>query len=87
MQQIARRLHFVSTKLIRFINNEGVDVLIDFEIMAIVSYCKIDNFTEQFYNDPEHLHLYLEPKPLALDHVFDRLVVRSSFIKSEQALS
>lgn len=56
-------------------------------MMAIVSYCKIDNFTEQFYNDPEHLHLYLEPKPLALDHVFDRLVVRSSFIKSEQALS
>jgi len=46
VQLVARRLHFVSKRLIRYINNEGIDVLIDFKMMTIVSYCKLDNLSD-----------------------------------------
>jgi hypothetical protein len=87
VQLIAKRLHFISKKFIRYINKEGIDVLIDFELMTIVSYCKMDNFTDKFTNDPAHNHLYLEPKTLPQDYVFDRLVVCSSRYKAALSMA
>ena len=40
IEQKAKRLHFMSSNLIRFINQEGIDLLYDIELMKVVCFAK-----------------------------------------------
>jgi hypothetical protein len=43
--RIAKRMHFFTKDLIRFVNLEGIEMLFDLRIMKVVAFTKLDNLS------------------------------------------
>lgn len=73
---LASRMMFVDDKIIRVINEEGIDFLLEIDEvnkdMKLLSFTKVDNFT--VYKDSEDIHAFREKKAIKLKDVFLRLL-------------
>ena len=75
---LASRICFFSESQIRVMTKEGLDCILDYEQMILVSATAVDNMS---VNDFDHPHFYLEKLPRKRDEVIKRLVRMRNNIK------
>ena len=78
VKYLASRMMFVTKKIIRILNEEGLDYLLSYKPkkknpFKLVSYTKVDNQKQDFTRD-HPVHAFLERTPLKQDEVFLRLL-------------
>ena len=79
---LASRICFFSESQIRVMTKEGLDCILDYEKMILVSATAVDNMS---VNDFDHPHFYFEKLPRKRDEVIKRLVRMRNNIKLQRA--
>jgi hypothetical protein len=75
-------MHFVSKNLIRFINNEGIDLYYDIKLSKVVCFTKWDNLLSEKKHGELDRHLILDRAEIKFDDILTRLVRRCQEYKS-----
>ena len=76
VEYLASRIMFVNDKIIRILNEEGLDYLLCAETFKLFSFTKVDN-QKQDIDSLNPVHAFLDPVPLGLNEVFLRLLRKS----------
>ena len=74
IQFLASRMMFVCDRIVRIVNEEGIDFLLEIEgkELNLLSYTKVDNFNPS--PDELPIHTFREKTPIPLKEVFFRII-------------
>ena len=79
---LASRIYFFSEKEIRLVTKEGLDCILEYETLKLISATAVDNLDE---NNFEYPHFYLEKTPYSTANVLQRLMRMYNNIKQMRA--
>ena len=72
VKYLASRIMFVNDDIIRILNEEDLDYLVDSRTFELLTFTKIDNLKQSLTKN--EVHTFLEKRALDLDEVFVRLL-------------